>query len=74
MSSYSTKTETTSAISTALTNYSTKTETDSAIDDALTGYSTTEQTVELINSLIGVPKTSLIEQTNRIIEMLKGEK
>jgi hypothetical protein len=44
------------------------------VDNALTSYPTTEQTVELINSLIGVPKTSLIEQTNRIIEMLKGEK
>jgi hypothetical protein len=44
------------------------------VDNALTSYPTTEQTVELINSLIGVPKSSLIEQTNRIIEMLKGEK
>ena len=40
----------------------------------INNYSTTQETIELINSLIGVPKTSLIEQTNRIIEMLKGEK
>jgi hypothetical protein len=57
-----------------INNYYTKKEVDSAVSTALTSYSTTQETIELINSLIGVPKSSLIEQTNRIIEMLKGEK
>ena len=85
---YYTKTEVDKAISNIdipevdLSNYPTVEETNSAIQEAinaipptdLSDYSTTDETVELINSLIGVPKTSLIEQTNRIIEMLKGEK
>ena len=85
---YYTKTEVDKAISNIdipevdLSNYPTIEETSSAIQEAinaipptdLSSYSTTDETVELINNLVGIPRTSLIEQTNRLIGMLKGEK
>ena len=84
LSSYYTKTQTDSAIQNTVRNnlssYYTKTEVDNAIANIdipevdLSDYSTTDETVELINNLVGIPRASLIEQTNRIIEKLKGEK